>query len=66
MATVALAFEQHTVNHKRNPLTRECTSIRAFHAPNALMFSAHPDMNAQAVRDRPVGTLIAFALRPQW
>lgn len=65
VATVKLAFEQYAVNIKRDRLIDEYAGIRAnaerahaFHVLDALLHSVHPDMNADAVRDLPVGALL--------
>jgi hypothetical protein len=65
LATVKLAFEQYTVNRKRDRLIAEYASIRAHaerghvvHVLAALAHSAHSDMNAEAIHDLPVGTLL--------
>lgn len=66
LATVKLAFEQYVLNRKRDRLLDEYAGIRAqaershaFHVLGALTHSTHPDMNAEAIHDLPVGTLLA-------
>lgn len=65
VATVKLAFEQYAVNCKRDRLIEDFGRIRvhaerahAFHVLDALMLSAHPDMNAEAIHDLPAGALL--------
>ncbi|WP_296449384.1 hypothetical protein [Rhodoferax sp. UBA5149] len=65
VATVKLAFEQYTLNRKRDRLIDDYASIRAHsehghavHVLTALAHSAHSDMNAEAIHDLPVGTLL--------
>lgn len=65
LATVKLAFEQYAVNRKRDRLIEEYAGIRshaerahAFHVLGALLHSAHPAMNADAINDLPVGALL--------
>lgn len=65
VATVKLAFEQYALNRKRDRLIDDYAGIRAyaershaFHVLGALEHSAHPDMNAEAIHDLPVGTLL--------
>ncbi|MEO8119825.1 MAG: hypothetical protein ABI606_10945, partial [Rhodoferax sp.] len=65
VATVKLAFEQYAFNRKRDRLIDEYAGIRAhaerghtFHVLSALTHSAHSDMNAKAIHDLPVGTLL--------
>ncbi|WP_114969619.1 response regulator [Rhodoferax ferrireducens] len=65
LATVKLAFEQYALNRKRDRLIDEYSSIRthaerghAVHVLAALAHSAHSDMNAEAIHDLPVGTLL--------
>lgn len=65
LATVKLAFEQYGVNRKRERLIDEYTGIRAntesahaYHLLGALAHATHPDMNAEAIHDLPVGALL--------
>ncbi|HET6718577.1 MAG TPA: hypothetical protein VFH22_02950, partial [Rhodocyclaceae bacterium] len=65
VATVRLAFEQYALNRRRDRLIDEYAGIRAqaershaFHVLGALAHSTHPDMNAEAIHDLPVGTLL--------
>lgn len=65
VATVRLAFEQYALNRRRDRLIDEYAGIRAlaershaFHVLGALTHSTHPDINAEAIHDLPVGTLL--------
>ena len=65
LATVKLAFEQHGVNRKRERLIDEYAGIRAstesahaYHLLGALAHATHPDMNAEAIHNLPVGALL--------
>ncbi len=65
IATVKLAFEQYALNRKHDRLIDEYAGIRAqaerghaFHVLGALMHSTHQDMNAEAIHELPVGTLL--------
>lgn len=65
VATVQLAVKQYAVNRQRDQLIDDYVGIRAnsesahaFRMLGAMTYSAHPDMNAAAIHDLPVGALL--------